>query len=163
RMERATRPQTLPSPDAAAPAAPQIGDYAIIGDCRTAALVSREGSIDWLCLPDFSDGSVFARLLDPANGGSFSIRPRQSCRASRRYIPETAVLETLFENATGAVRIIDLLPIQDGIRPMGPMREVLRVIEGLSGEVEITIGIDVRPDYGRCTPVLEHRGQLGWC
>lgn len=162
-MERATRPQALPSPDAAAPAAPRIGDYAIIGDCRTAALVSRHGSIDWLCLPDFSDGSVFARLLDPANGGSFSIRPRQSCRARRRYIPETAVLETVFENATGAVRVIDLLPIQDGIRPMGPMREVLRVIEGLSGEVEITIGIDVRPDYGRCTPVLEHRGQLGWC
>src|SRR5690606_25269179 len=67
-----------------------------------------------------------------------------------------------FETATGTVRLIDLLPVQDGIFPMGPMREVLRIIEGLSGEVDLAIWIDVRPDYGRCTPVLQNRGRLGW-
>lgn len=162
-MERAAHPELLSSPNPTAREDPEIGDYAIIGDCRTAALVSREGSIDWLCLPDFSDGSVFAGLLDPVNGGSFFIRPRQPFTTSRHYIPETAVLETVFETATGAVRLIDLLPIQGGIAPIGPMREILRVVEGLSGEVDVAVGIDVRPDYGRCRPHLQHRGQLGWC
>jgi GH15 family glucan-1,4-alpha-glucosidase len=73
---------------------PEIGDYAIIGDGRTAALVSRTGSIDWLCLPHFSGPSIFAALLDRERGGRFSITPSQEFRASRRYQPATPVVET---------------------------------------------------------------------
>ena len=162
-MEREAHPAILSTKGSSPPADPEIGDYAIIGDCRTAALVSRWGSVDWLCLPDFSDGSVFAGLLDRENGGSFSIRPRQRFVTRRRYIPDTAVLETEFETAAGTVRLLDLLPIQDGVSPMGPMRELLRVVEGTAGEVDLSVGIDVRPDYGRKAADLEKRGLLGWC
>jgi len=82
-----------------------IGDYAMIGDCRTAALVSRSGSIDWLCLPNFSSPSVFARLLDPA-GGCFSISPREPYTVTRRYVEGAAVLETIFETEHGTVRLL---------------------------------------------------------
>src|SRR5437762_4763938 len=102
-----------------------IEDYAIIGDCRTAALVSRTGAIDWLCLPDFSSPSLFAGLLDPARGGSFSLRPCAAFTTRRRYLDKTAVLQTEFTTASGTVRTLDLLPIDDGIRPLRPMREVL--------------------------------------
>ena len=103
--------------------APAIADYALIGDCRTAALVSCDGSVDWLCLPNFSSTSVFARLLDP-RGGSFSLRPTQPFKSTRRYIDSTAVLETTFETEGGSARIFDCLPIVDGIRQIRPMREV---------------------------------------
>src|SRR5215207_11446351 len=93
---------------------PDIGDYAIIGDCRTAALVSRNGSLDWLCLFHFSGRSVFAALLDPERGGCFSVRPEGAFRATRRYIGLAPVLETTFETDTGAVRIVDCMPVVDG-------------------------------------------------
>ncbi len=147
---------------AAEDAAPEIGDYAIIGDCRTAALVSRSGSIDWLCLPHFSGPSVFAALLDQEKGGRFSVRPAQTFRSSRRYLPATAVLETTFRTSTGAARLIDLMPITgtpDGLRPM---REVLRVLEGLEGEVEFLVNFEPRPDYARGKTHIRSRGALGW-
>lgn len=140
-----------------------IGDYALIGDCRTAALVSTRGSIDWLCLPDFSSPSVFAKIIDPERGGCFAICPRETFVAKRRYIPDTAVLETTFETSTGTARLIDCLPVVDGVHPMGPMREVLRIIEGVSGEVEFAVAINARPGYGRSRPRVDNRGSMGWC
>lgn len=134
---------------------PGIKDYAIIGDCRTAALISREGSIDWLCLPDFSSSSVFARLLDP-RGGHFSIAPSAEFATRRRYLSRSAVLETLFETETGRARLIDLCPIVDGVGSLEPMREILRIIEGIEGYVDLEIEFAPRPDYGRAKPELRH-------
>jgi GH15 family glucan-1,4-alpha-glucosidase len=141
--------------------APLISDYALMGDCRTAALVSREGSIDWLCLPNFSSPSVFARLLDP-RGGSFSLRSTRPFTSSRCYIDGTAVLKTTFETETGTARILDCLPVLDGIGQMRPAREVLRIVEGLTGTVQFRAVIDPHPDYARLevVPRLQHR--LGW-
>jgi GH15 family glucan-1,4-alpha-glucosidase len=141
---------------------PAIADYAIIGDCRTSALVSREGSIGWLCLPDFSNPSIFAEILDRSGGGIFLIRPRGLFTATRSYLQGTPVLETIFETAQGCVRIVDLVPVIDGIGSLQPMREILRLIEGLSGEVELEIRIDPRPNYGRTKPHISYRRQLGW-
>lgn len=141
--------------------APSIADYALIGDCRTAALVSREGSIDWLCLPVFSGGSVFARILD-RRGGCFSLRPAGPFSVARRYLDGTAVLETTFTTGTGVARVLDCLPVIDGVAGMQPLREVLRVIEGVSGAVAFEVLLEPRPDYARVQPRLRHRGKLGW-
>ena len=96
-----------------------VKDYALIGDCRTAALVSRDGSIDWLCLPDFSSPSVLARLIDQA-GGCFAVRPRGSFTVNRRYLDATPVLETTFETGEGVLRLLDLFPIVDGATSLAP-------------------------------------------
>jgi GH15 family glucan-1,4-alpha-glucosidase len=141
---------------------PKIGDYAIIGDCRTAALVSRDGSVDWLCLPHFSGPSVFAALLDRERGGCFSIRPVQPFRSTRRYVGGTAVLETTFETASGIVRLLDLMPILDSAGALTPMRELLRAVEGLEGEVELDVLFGPRPNYARAPPRIRARGKLGW-
>jgi GH15 family glucan-1,4-alpha-glucosidase len=142
---------------------PPIEHYAIIGDCRTAALVSRDGSIDWLCLPDFSSPAVFAGILDRARGGCFSIRPAGKFAVERRYLGSSAVLETTFRTDGGVVRLLDALPVLDGVESLDPMREILRVIEGVSGEVDLAIRLDPRPDYGRIRLHPRHRGRLGWC
>ena len=84
-----------------------IEDYCMIGDCETAALVSREGSIDWLCWPLFDSPSIFARILDYEKGGYFSIRPVTQFRATRRYLPSTNVLETTFECDSGGRALIE--------------------------------------------------------
>ena len=141
---------------------PPIERYAVIGDCRTAALVSRDGSLDWLCLPDFSSTSVFGAILDRERGGCFSIRPTGRFSAERRYLKSSAVLETTFRGESGAVRVLDALPVIDGLDALEPMREVLRVVEGVAGQVELAIGCDPRPQYGARRPQPRHRGQLGW-
>ena len=144
-------------------ALPRIADYALIGDCRTAALVSLDGSIDWLCLPHFSSTSVFAGILDARLGGHFSIRPRQRFSASRRYVADSAVLETTFETETGSARVFDLFPIADGIdTALSPMRELLRIVEGVHGTVDFCVELDARPDYGKLLMWPKHRGALGW-
>jgi GH15 family glucan-1,4-alpha-glucosidase len=141
---------------------PEIGDYAIIGDCRTAALVSRVGSIDWLCLPHFSGPSLFAALLDRKRGGRFTIQPAQGFRSSRHYLPGTAVLETTFETSTGAARVIDLMPIVDQEHALQPMREILRIVDGIEGEVALDVRFEPRPNYARAQARLRSRGALGW-
>jgi len=142
-------------------AAAEIGDYAMIGDCRTAALVSREGSIDWLCLPHFSAPSIFARLLDPG-AGHFSIRPREPFRATRRYLGDTAVLETRFETTNGVVLVRDALVVLDGLSPMRPMRELIRTVEGCIGNVELMVEIVPKPNYGRTLARLRRHKDIGW-
>jgi GH15 family glucan-1,4-alpha-glucosidase len=141
---------------------PEIGDYGIIGDCRTAALVSRAGSIDWLCLPHFSGPSIFAALLDQKRGGQFAIEPVQEFQSSRRYLPGTPVLETTLWTASGAVRLIDLMPIGDVADHLAPMREILRVVEGIDGEMTVNVRFEPRPDYGRQKVRIRSRGAIGW-
>src|SRR5919197_19971 len=97
---------------------PPIEDYGIIGDCRTAALVSRDGAIEWLCLPDYASPSIFAHILSPGRGGSFSIQPREAFLSTRKYRDLGAVLETTFETATGSARLIDLMPVVDGAQSL---------------------------------------------
>jgi len=126
---------------------PPIGDYGLIGDCRTAALVSRDGSIDWLCLPDCSSPSIFAAVLDRTSGGTFAIRPRGPHTCVRHYLPGTCVLETTFRTPDGELRLTDALSVVDGLRTLAPMRELLRVVECTAGEVEIEVRVDPRPRY----------------
>jgi GH15 family glucan-1,4-alpha-glucosidase len=164
--------QDMPQPLAAAPGFeapsdateyPPIGDYALIGDCRTGALVSRQGSIDWLCLPDFSSPSVFAALLDRRRGGRFAIRPMAPFRTERRYVGDTNVLETLFITARGRMRLTDFVALGGVGEPgLDPEFEIGRIAEGLQGETEIEILFEPRLDYGRVDPRLVRHGSLGW-
>jgi GH15 family glucan-1,4-alpha-glucosidase len=146
---------------------PPIGAYALIGDARSAALVSRDGSIDWLCLPRFDSPSIFAALLDARAGGRFRIRPVGPFRAERRYLPDTNVLETTFRASTGAVVLRDLMPVaseEDKRRDLLPEHEILREVEGIAGAVELEVLYEPRPDYGRQRPALRQRGAFGlWC
>jgi len=111
---------------------PAIGDYAIIGDARSAALISRYGSIDWLCWPRFNSRSVFARILDAKGGGYFEIRPSVPFETERRYVDETNVLETTFITSGGRARVLDLMPALTEAKKdelLLPFRELLRRIE----------------------------------
>jgi GH15 family glucan-1,4-alpha-glucosidase len=143
---------------------PPIDDYALIGDCRSAGLVSRDGSLDWLCLPRFDSPSIFAAVLDVEKGGRFLVRPLGEFRTERRYLANTNVLETVFRTPTGACVLRDLMSVsseEDKRAHLTPEHEVLRELEGLEGEVEIEILYAPRPDYGRVCPLLEERGALG--
>src|SRR5437870_1813164 len=93
------------------PAYHPLRDYAIIGDCRSAALVSTDGSIDWLCLPRFDSPSIFGALLDPNVGGRFRVRPVGEFQSERRYVPDTNVLETTFHCPSGDVVLRDLVVV----------------------------------------------------
>ncbi len=137
-----------------------IADYAVIGDSRSAALVSREGSIDWLCWPRFDSRSVFARILDAERGGYFSIAPAIPFSPKRRYLDGTNVLETTFETDRGSVCLLDLMPAlteEQKHRRMLPFRQLLRRVEALSGSVPMVATYAPRPDYGRVQPALEFR------
>jgi GH15 family glucan-1,4-alpha-glucosidase len=145
--------------------APQIGDYALIGDCRSAALVSRDGSMDWLCWPRFDSPSYFGKLLDAQKGGCFAVRPVEPYTAERRYVRHTNVLETTFTTGTGSLRLTDFMPVateEEKSRELYPDHQILRIVECLSGRVDVEVLYDPRPDYGLATPRLADRGPLGF-
>jgi GH15 family glucan-1,4-alpha-glucosidase len=143
---------------------PPIGDYALIGDCRSAALISAAGSLDWLCWPRFDSPSIFAALLDPEIGGRFRVQPRGAFRTERRYVRDTNVLETIFHVETGTVALRDLMPVASEAykrTTLMPEHEILREMECLAGTVELDVLYDPRPGYGRERVRLEQRGELG--
>jgi GH15 family glucan-1,4-alpha-glucosidase len=142
------------------PPYPPIADYAAIGCTRSVALISRGGSIDWLCWPRFDSASVFGRILDAEKGGFFAIRPSVQHDATRRYLDGTNVIETTFTTDTGVARMLDLMPVfteEEKQKRLSPFRQLLRRIEVIEGEVPIEIVYAPRPDYGLITPRLEVR------
>jgi GH15 family glucan-1,4-alpha-glucosidase len=132
--------KTVPSP---------IEDYALIGDCQTAALVSKEGSIDWLCWPRFDSAACFAGLLGSPENGRWLIAPASPHgKVTRRYCEHTLVLETEFEttDGAGAVTVIDFMP------PTGRHSHVVRMVRGRRGKVAMRMALTLRFDYGRSVP-----------
>jgi GH15 family glucan-1,4-alpha-glucosidase len=141
-----------------------IEDYALIGDCASAALVGRNGSIDWLCWPRFDSPSIFARLLDAGDGGHFQVRPVADFSVERRYLPDTNVLETTFTTERGVLRLTDLMPVAEREayrRELWPEHEILRRVECVAGTVEVDVYCDPRLDYARIDPALDDRGPHG--
>lgn len=143
--------------------APAIEDYAVIGDCRTAALISRGGSIDWLCVPRFDSPSVFGALLDPG-AGRFVVRPTTPFETTRRYLPDTNVLETTFRCDTGTVRLTDAMTVParpEGSQGLIPGHEILRRVECVDGWVEIEVLCEPRFEYGRRAARCTDMGAAG--
>lgn len=151
---------TSQAPDAAQPVRAdgyaQLRDYAVIGDGRCAALIARDGSVDWLAWPDLDSPSLFAAVLDPVRGGRFLLQPDVPYTASRRYLPGTNVLETTFTTAHGTVRLTDALTLPDAAS-LAPGRELVRRIEGLAGSVPMRWSVQPRFSYGTQAPHLTHR------
>jgi GH15 family glucan-1,4-alpha-glucosidase len=128
----------------------RIEDYGLIGDLQTAALVSRDGSIDWLCFPRFDSGACFAALLGDEENGRWLIEPNEAVRGiARRYRHETLVLETDWETQAGAVRVIDFMP------PRETAPDVVRIVEGLRGTVRMRTELVIRFDYGSIVPWVQ--------
>ena len=134
-----------------------IAEYGLLADCNSSALVDRAGSIDWLCLPRYDSGAIFARLLDP-DAGHWSIRPAGSFTTERRYVPGTLVIETTFTTDTGTVRLRDAMAFAEGQRghDLGfeAPHEVLRAVEGVEGDVAMVMELAPRPEYGLIMPLI---------
>jgi GH15 family glucan-1,4-alpha-glucosidase len=131
--------------------AAKIEDYALIGDCETAALVDRNGSIDWLCWPDFSSEACFAALLGTEENGYWKITPADGkWKTARRYRAHTLILETTFEHADGSFRLIDFMPVRQ------QNSHIVRIVEGLRGTVAVRMEMALRFDYGRTVPWVTH-------
>ena len=125
----------------------RIEDYALLGDCETAALVANNGSIDWLCWPRFDSGACFAALLGTRENGHWQIAPSdEACQVSRRYRGNTLILETRFETAEGSAVLIDFMP------PRGDKSDLVRIVAGESGTVSMKMDLVVRFGYGRDVP-----------
>jgi len=125
----------------------RIEDYGLIGDLQTAALVSRHGAIDWLCFPRFDSGACFAALLGDAENGHWTLQPAGEFRSPGRcYTDDTLILETTFETSEGSARLIDFMP------PRETTPDVVRIVEGIEGRVEMRMELALRFDYGSVVP-----------
>ena len=124
----------------------RIEDYAVIGDCKSAALVSRDGSIDWLCWPRFDSGACFAALLGTSDHGRWLVAPRETARVTRRYRPGTLVLETCFETDEGAATLVDFMPFHDD------HSEIVRLVVGTRGKMAMHTELVLRFGYGSVVP-----------
>ncbi len=127
----------------------RIEDYALIGDCETAALVGRDGSIDWLCWPRFDSEACFAALLGTPENGRFRIAPTEEARVTRRYRDNTLILETTFETSEGAATIIDFMPVRTGYADAS---DLVRIVRGDRGSVRMCAELTLRFGYGRTIP-----------
>jgi GH15 family glucan-1,4-alpha-glucosidase len=141
----------IPHPEAIAPPR-RIEDYALIGDCETAALVCNDGSIDWLCWPRFDSPACLAALLGNADNGRWLIAPRApGCKVKRQYRAGTLILETEFETEHGAVKVIDFMPVRTDTS------RLFRIVQGVRGEVEMLFELSLRFDYGVSVPWASRR------
>ncbi len=133
----------------------RIEDYALIGDCETAALVSREGSIDWLCWPTFSSPACFAALLGTRDHGFWKIAPAGAVTETRRQYKEgTLIVETFFRTARGEVCVTDFMP------PRGRHSQLVRMVRGVRGAVRMRMELAIRFDYGRTVPWVTSNSEL---
>ena len=133
-----------------------IGDYGVIGDLHTVALVSMDGSIDFLCLPHFDSPSVFAALVDAERGGRFQIAPALECPVRKQlYLPDTNVLLTRFLDVDGVAELSDFMPAADA----GQAHIVVRRAKTVRGEVRFQMRCEPRFDYARATHTAEHRSE----
>jgi alpha,alpha-trehalase len=134
-----------------------IAGYGILSDCNSAALVGIDGAIDWLCLPRYDSPAVFSRMLD-ANAGHWTLAPSAPFRSERRYRPGTLVLETVFTTDGGSVRVTDAMAFAEGQRHhavgVDAPHEILRLVEGIQGSVEMRLELAPRPEYGLVRPLL---------
>ncbi|MEZ2141798.1 glycoside hydrolase family 15 protein [Bradyrhizobium sp. DN5] len=141
-----------------------IGDYGLIGDCRIAALVNRNGSIDWLCLPHYAGPAFFAAILDRSKGGRFSVKPAVPYQIERHYVGNSNVLQTTFKVDGGELRLTDAICIPGLLegQQLQPQRELLREIEAVGTGIPVEVVYEPRPNYGRANANLITLGKLGW-
>jgi len=156
----------LATPQLPSPPRDRIGDYAIVGDCRSAALVHRSGSLDWLCWPRFDSPSIFAAILDSERGGFWRISPRNNdqFQTTRSYIGETNVLSTRFESPMGSCEFLDLMPVMNEAtkhKVLVPDHELIREIRCTEGEVQIEVVFYPRQQYAESAVRLRDLGPLG--
>ena len=137
---------------------PPIANYALISDCHSMALVERNGSIDWCCMPRVDSASCFGRLVDWEHGGYCSIAPVERHSSVRSYIEGTMVLSTIFSSRGGEARLIDCLVIAEDAAS-NPRCQLLRVVEGVRGKVDFQLDLEIRFDYGEVKPWLRYHGQ----
>src|SRR5690349_20731734 len=125
----------------------KIEDYGFLSDTQTGALVSRNGSVDWFCVPRFDSAACFAALLGERKNGRWLLAPAdQSAKVTRKYRGHTLILETTFETGDGAVRLIDFMP------PRGTNPDIIRIVEGVRGTVSLEMELVIRFDYGHIVP-----------